>query len=44
MMLKDKVAVVYGARGAVGGTVARAYAAEGAKSASASSVRRPRSA
>jgi NAD(P)-dependent dehydrogenase (short-subunit alcohol dehydrogenase family) len=31
MMLKDKVAVVYGAGGAVGGAVARAFAAEGAK-------------
>jgi NAD(P)-dependent dehydrogenase (short-subunit alcohol dehydrogenase family) len=31
MMLKDKVAVVYGAGGAVGGAVARALAREGAK-------------
>jgi NAD(P)-dependent dehydrogenase (short-subunit alcohol dehydrogenase family) len=31
MLLKDKVAVVYGAGGAVGGAVARAFAAEGAK-------------
>jgi NAD(P)-dependent dehydrogenase (short-subunit alcohol dehydrogenase family) len=31
MMLKDKVAVIYGAGGAVGGAVARAFAAEGAK-------------
>jgi NAD(P)-dependent dehydrogenase (short-subunit alcohol dehydrogenase family) len=31
MMLKDKVAVVYGAGGAVGGAAARAFAAEGAK-------------
>jgi NAD(P)-dependent dehydrogenase (short-subunit alcohol dehydrogenase family) len=31
MMLKDKVAVVYGAGGAIGGAVARAFAAEGAK-------------
>jgi NAD(P)-dependent dehydrogenase (short-subunit alcohol dehydrogenase family) len=31
MMLEDKVAVVYGAGGAVGGAVARAFAAEGAK-------------
>jgi hypothetical protein len=31
MMLKDKVAVVYGAGGAVGGAVARAFAAEGAQ-------------
>ena len=30
MMLKDKVAVVYGAGGAVGGAVARAFALEGA--------------
>jgi NAD(P)-dependent dehydrogenase (short-subunit alcohol dehydrogenase family) len=30
MMLKDKVAVVYGAGGAVGGAVARAFASEGA--------------
>jgi NAD(P)-dependent dehydrogenase (short-subunit alcohol dehydrogenase family) len=31
MMMKDKVAVVYGAGGAIGGAVARAFAAEGAK-------------
>ena len=31
MMLKDKVAVIYGAGGAVGGAVARAFAAEGAR-------------
>jgi NAD(P)-dependent dehydrogenase (short-subunit alcohol dehydrogenase family) len=31
MMLEGKVAVVYGAGGAVGGAVARAFAAEGAK-------------
>src|SRR5512133_1468490 len=31
MMLKDKVAVIYGAGGGVGGAVARAFAAEGAK-------------
>jgi NAD(P)-dependent dehydrogenase (short-subunit alcohol dehydrogenase family) len=31
MMLKDKVAVIYGAGGAVGGAVARAFAREGAK-------------
>jgi NAD(P)-dependent dehydrogenase (short-subunit alcohol dehydrogenase family) len=31
MMLKDKVAVIYGAGGAVGGAVARAFADEGAK-------------
>jgi NAD(P)-dependent dehydrogenase (short-subunit alcohol dehydrogenase family) len=30
MMLKDKVAVVYGAAGAIGGAVARAFAGEGA--------------
>lgn len=31
MMLKNKVAVIYGAGGAVGGAVARAFAREGAK-------------
>src|SRR5215207_7320768 len=31
MMLEDKVAVIYGAGGAVGGAVARAFASEGAK-------------
>ena len=31
MMLKDKVAVIYGAGGAIGGAVASAFAAEGAK-------------
>lgn len=31
MMLKDKVAVIYGAGGAVGGAVAQAFAREGAK-------------
>jgi NAD(P)-dependent dehydrogenase (short-subunit alcohol dehydrogenase family) len=31
MMLEEKVAVIYGAGGAVGGAVARAFAAEGAK-------------
>jgi 3-oxoacyl-[acyl-carrier protein] reductase len=31
MLLQDKVAVVYGAGGAVGGAVARAFAAEGAR-------------
>ena len=31
MMLKDKVAVIYGAGGAVGGAVARAFAREGAR-------------
>jgi NAD(P)-dependent dehydrogenase (short-subunit alcohol dehydrogenase family) len=31
MMLKEKVAVIYGAGGAIGGAVARAFATEGAK-------------
>src|SRR4051794_28021758 len=31
MMLKDKVAVIYGAGGAIGGAVAHAFAREGAK-------------
>ena len=31
MLLKDKVAVIYGAGGAIGGAVARAYASEGAR-------------
>src|SRR5262245_35474303 len=31
MMLKDKVALIYGAGGDVGGAVARAFAREGAK-------------
>ncbi|GAA4563977.1 hypothetical protein GCM10023193_34370 [Planotetraspora kaengkrachanensis] len=31
MSLKDKVAVVYGAGGSIGGAVARAFASEGAK-------------
>jgi NAD(P)-dependent dehydrogenase (short-subunit alcohol dehydrogenase family) len=31
MMLQDKVAVIYGAGGAIGGAVARAFAAEGAR-------------
>ena len=31
MMLEDKVAVIYGAGGAIGGAVARAFASEGAK-------------
>jgi NAD(P)-dependent dehydrogenase (short-subunit alcohol dehydrogenase family) len=31
MMLKDKVAVIYGAGGAIGGAVARAFASEGGK-------------
>ncbi len=31
MLLKDKVAVVYGAGGAIGGAVARAFASEGAE-------------
>jgi NAD(P)-dependent dehydrogenase (short-subunit alcohol dehydrogenase family) len=30
MMLKDKVAVIYGAGGGIGGAVARAFASEGA--------------
>jgi NAD(P)-dependent dehydrogenase (short-subunit alcohol dehydrogenase family) len=30
MMLKDKVAVIYGAGGAIGGAIARAFASEGA--------------
>jgi NAD(P)-dependent dehydrogenase (short-subunit alcohol dehydrogenase family) len=31
MILKDKLAVIYGAGGAIGGAVARAFAKEGAK-------------
>ncbi len=31
MLLKDKVAVIYGAGGAIGGAVARAFASEGAR-------------
>src|SRR5260370_6514836 len=31
MMLKNKVAVIYGAGGEIGGAVARAFACEGAK-------------
>ncbi|MEV6862669.1 SDR family oxidoreductase [Streptosporangium subroseum] len=31
MMLKDKIAVIYGAGGAIGGAVARAFASEGAR-------------
>jgi NAD(P)-dependent dehydrogenase (short-subunit alcohol dehydrogenase family) len=31
MLLQDKVAVIYGAAGAIGGAVARAFAAEGAR-------------
>jgi NADP-dependent 3-hydroxy acid dehydrogenase YdfG len=31
MMLKDEVAVIYGAGGAIGSAVARAFAHEGAK-------------
>ena len=31
MMLKDKVAVIYGAGGAIGSAVARAFASAGAK-------------
>ena len=30
MLLKDKVAVIYGAGGGIGGAVARAFASEGA--------------
>ena len=30
MLLQDKVAVIYGAAGAIGGAVARAFAREGA--------------
>jgi NAD(P)-dependent dehydrogenase (short-subunit alcohol dehydrogenase family) len=41
MMLKDKVAVIYGAGGAVGGAVARAFAAEGAKLFLAGRLRAP---
>jgi NAD(P)-dependent dehydrogenase (short-subunit alcohol dehydrogenase family) len=31
MMLKDRVAVIYGAGGAIGGAAARAFASEGAR-------------
>ena len=31
MMLKDKIAVIYGAGGAIGGAIARAFASEGAR-------------
>ena len=31
MMLKNKVAVIYGAGGGIGGAIARAFAKEGAK-------------
>jgi hypothetical protein len=31
MLLKDKAAVIYGAGGAIGGAVARAFAREGAR-------------
>jgi NAD(P)-dependent dehydrogenase (short-subunit alcohol dehydrogenase family) len=31
MLLKDKVAVIYGAGGAIGGAVARAFASQGAE-------------
>ena len=31
MLLRDKVAVIYGAGGAIGGAVARAFASEGAR-------------
>ena len=30
MLLKDRVAVIYGAGGAIGGAVARSFASEGA--------------
>ena len=30
MLLKDKIAIVYGAGGAIGGAIARAFAREGA--------------
>lgn len=41
MLMKDKVAVVYGAGGAIGGTVARAFAAEGASVFLTGRVREP---
>ena len=31
MLLKGKIAVIYGAAGAIGGAVARTFASEGAK-------------
>ncbi|MEO8624422.1 MAG: SDR family NAD(P)-dependent oxidoreductase [bacterium] len=41
MILKDKVAVIYGAGGAIGGAVARAFASEGAKLFLAGRLRAP---
>jgi NAD(P)-dependent dehydrogenase (short-subunit alcohol dehydrogenase family) len=41
MMLKDKVVVVYGAGGAIGGAVARAFASEGARLFLTGRVREP---
>jgi NAD(P)-dependent dehydrogenase (short-subunit alcohol dehydrogenase family) len=41
MMLKDKVAVIYGAGGAIGGAVARAFACEGARVFLTGRARRP---
>ncbi len=41
MMLKDKVAVIYGAGGAIGGAVARAFAREGARLFLAGRLRTP---
>jgi len=41
MMLKDKVAVIYGAGGAIGGAVARAFAREGAQLFVAGRLRAP---
>jgi NAD(P)-dependent dehydrogenase (short-subunit alcohol dehydrogenase family) len=41
MLLKDKVAVIYGAGGAIGGAVARAFAREGARLFLAGRVRAP---
>lgn len=41
MLLKDKVAVIYGAGGAVGGAVARTFAAEGALVCATSRSREP---
>ena len=41
MLLQDKVAVVYGAGGEIGGAVARAFAAEGAAVFATGRVREP---
>jgi len=41
MMLKEKIAVIYGAAGGIGGAVARAFAREGAKVFLTSHVRKP---